>query len=658
MRRTLRAVTLLLILLMGLTGLLSGQGSERSETEANPRQVTQVDSNAEIVAGKFAILVGVDQYDPQQFAEVVYTRKDAEDLSARLVEIGYPEDNIRLLVGDDARYDPILDTIDTLINCPELVVHPDTLIFFFSGHGMMDDAGTSYLIPQDGTSHKDRAPQRNISLDMLAEKFNQTKFPVKVMLVDACRNVPGVKGLEVTSVGDWAPPSHAIGFKVIYSTMPGDPSWEYAELENGLFTHYLLEGLVSRKAAMYSGKITVGSLFSYLHDEMDQFSTDQGRPQVPVERGETTSITLAVLPVSEATASITEQGILLAYASPNNSLITIERDVDSVEVARAAGTVLSVSLPAGDYTLSASAENFSSQEKQAAVIPGETREVHLTLERVGVINMGKARRMLENSYKTEGEALIFAAIPGQSALESSSLGQGIFTYAVLQGLNSANLSEEGFLAVDTLFGFTEDYTTTITREFSDFGIPPQTPQFICDANMGSAVIGVGNVPELIAEFANQAYALVCGINQFENNPGYALRCAVSDAQAIAEMLVGRCGYDPEHIIILKDEQVTKAGLFEALDDLDSISLSTTQDDSQERSIESTADLSRTILFYFSGFGSSIANGDYLIMYDGSFSNDAMALNLSVNTLLDRVEELGFDRRVFILDMARNVLDLD
>src|SRR5207237_5644891 len=71
------------------------------------------------------------------------------------------------------------------------------------------------------------------------------------------------------------------GWAVLSSCKPDEQSSDDYDAEHGVFTHFLLEGL--RGAAPdYRGRITLLSLYSYVHSKTKDWYIERGESQHPV----------------------------------------------------------------------------------------------------------------------------------------------------------------------------------------------------------------------------------------------------------------------------------------------------------------------------------------------------------------------------------------
>ncbi len=111
--------------------------------------------------------------------------------------------------------------------------------------------------------------------------------------------------------------------------------------------------------------------------------------------------------------------------------------------------------------------------------------------------------------------------------------------------------------------------------------------------------------DLIAEYTN-SHALIIGVDNY--NSFSPLKCAVNDAEGIAELLNKEFEFPEEHIHLLRDEEATRQRILEQY-------LSFTQEGTEAND---------RVIFFFAGHGHTLRSrrGEvgYLVPYDGDPSN--------------------------------------
>ena len=142
---------------------------------------------------KYALLVGVKKYDPNEFRALAYSESDVGGLSKVLLANGYRAENVVVMTqtagAEDLRFLPTSDRIRK-----EMAVlmadrrEDDCVMIAFAGHGVQfRGESDSYFCPVDA-----RVDDRK-SLIALGEVYRSLeKCPAgfKLLLVDACRNDP------------------------------------------------------------------------------------------------------------------------------------------------------------------------------------------------------------------------------------------------------------------------------------------------------------------------------------------------------------------------------------------------------------------------------------------------------------------------------------
>jgi hypothetical protein len=111
-----------------------------------------------------------------------------------------------------------------------------TVLFFFAGHGHHTD-GQNYLSLID--TAEDLPKHTGYALEELLKDLSGIRQRAKVLVfIDACRVAAGARD-------SYSPWSHLprSGLGVLYSTSKGTPSLERDELQHGLFSYHLANGL-------------------------------------------------------------------------------------------------------------------------------------------------------------------------------------------------------------------------------------------------------------------------------------------------------------------------------------------------------------------------------------------------------------------------------
>jgi WD40 repeat protein len=240
---------------------------------------------AGVAAGKYAVVVGINDYRDADIADLRFAEADAGAIRDALVEdCGYPPECVLLLTGERASGAAILIALESL---SDTQLHPqaDTVLFCFSGHGGNID-GENYLIPQDGCTDAALAKRYNLPLAELEAKLAKSPFKRKALFIDACRNLLAVDARGGAALTFSALGADFGGMKALLSTQIGGLSREDEQLGHGVFSYYLADGLRG-EAAEADGTITFGSLERYVSKKMLAYSQQHVQfKQLPVSKGE------------------------------------------------------------------------------------------------------------------------------------------------------------------------------------------------------------------------------------------------------------------------------------------------------------------------------------------------------------------------------------
>ena len=227
---------------------------------------------------RWALLVGVDTYETQQITPLNYAVRDVTAVAEVMKRTGVPENNIFLLTdqGKGRSLATGTNIIWRLGWLAQRMQPDDTLLFYFSGHGM-EKGGSTYLLSYDSDIGSEVTLKRTaVRMAELQEISSSMKASTIITFMDACRNDPQAgksvstpnalsKGMAKDLALIAAPETeqHKTLNVTFYSCSPGERSWESEETSHGFFSYHVMKGLLG-EAADANGQITVNSLETYL----------------------------------------------------------------------------------------------------------------------------------------------------------------------------------------------------------------------------------------------------------------------------------------------------------------------------------------------------------------------------------------------------------
>lgn len=229
---------------------------------------------------KWALLIGVNEYDNEAFSTLRYCSADVVKLKDALLAGGFREDHVIVLSDLESAADrrPTRENIENAwLTLLEKTEPGDTLLITFSGHGVNID-GKSYLCPAD--ANRDLHQTTMLSMDVLMRSLAESEAAQKMFIVDACRNDQLPAGAErfdllVGSRSDGRT-NLPQGTIILSSCLAGQHSIEDEEIGGGLFMHFVSDGLIGHAdfeiAGNRDGHIAPMELFAYAAEHTERRS--------------------------------------------------------------------------------------------------------------------------------------------------------------------------------------------------------------------------------------------------------------------------------------------------------------------------------------------------------------------------------------------------
>ncbi|WP_414755162.1 eIF2A-related protein [Anabaena sp. CCY 9910] len=244
-----------------------------------PRAVatSSLNQSQKTVAPKlWLLLVGVNEYQDKQLPSLRYSAVDCQVLAEALIsatqeQFSQKEINI---YHDFAAELPLLTHVRTSLKQITTSAQPtDTILFYFSGHGMLQaKTQQAYLCLAD--TQKDDLENTGLSIQELLQFFSHSGVQNQLVWLDACHSGGmTLRGLNPTPqlvavLKQRAAKSQ--GFYALLSCDTDQQSWEFPELGHGVFTYYLMRGLRG-EAADNQGIISADGLYRYVYYQTLQY---------------------------------------------------------------------------------------------------------------------------------------------------------------------------------------------------------------------------------------------------------------------------------------------------------------------------------------------------------------------------------------------------
>lgn len=240
-------------------------------------------------ARRLALVVGINHFQDPKWRDLEFAEKDARDMARRLrdQDIGY-FDKVTLLTGpDNTARENILSAFQELEN---MNMGPDDIVLiYFSTHGTLarDDSHKlrQYLVTSD--TDFENVTKTALDMEKLVASFNDLKSERKVLMLASCHSGMGKselppeirEELKHTKSDFLVKP---VEFASQASVIIGASSWgetarEDSKLENDIYTHFFLKGLMEGDRNQ-DGAVSISEAHDYAQRHTYYFTRGEQRP--------------------------------------------------------------------------------------------------------------------------------------------------------------------------------------------------------------------------------------------------------------------------------------------------------------------------------------------------------------------------------------------
>jgi uncharacterized caspase-like protein len=223
---------------------------------------------------KRAILIGVDKY--QHVPQLTYCGHDARDVAKAFRDsLQFKPEDVLEFTLDSVKKPGRGEILHEAGGFLKRGIAPDELlVFYFSGHGMMDqDDKKDYLMPVDASPND--LSGTGISVEHVVKKLSATGCQNIVMFIDACRQEivdAGAKALGGVEENQFSPTVvEREGLVTFFSCDPKQLSYEIDALGHGSFTYCLLQAIEKGECP------TVQLMDKYLRQEVPTINQAHGK---------------------------------------------------------------------------------------------------------------------------------------------------------------------------------------------------------------------------------------------------------------------------------------------------------------------------------------------------------------------------------------------
>ena len=245
--------------------------SETVVSNENANNVPVVSKGVKI----WALVVGVAAYP--HMPPLKFTDDDANRYFTFLKSPeggALPDNQITLLIDEDATHDNILANMKSLFNKAD---ENDVVMFYFSGHGI-DGA----FVPFDFDGYYNR-----LTHDEVKEALAESKAKHKVCIADACHSgsMWAAKGFTVAEQNALNKYYKAFenskgGTALLMSSRGSENSLEDHGLRAGIFSHFLIKGMKGAADFNFDRIITIQEIFTYTNKMVREYTLNQQQPTI------------------------------------------------------------------------------------------------------------------------------------------------------------------------------------------------------------------------------------------------------------------------------------------------------------------------------------------------------------------------------------------
>ncbi len=266
-------------------------------TESKPAEIIikyKLEINAQPVAVTTTlhlIVVGVNTYKNPKYS-LNYALADAASVAEAITEGSknlFTQLNSIFIKDADATKEGIINAFEKI----KAAAKPqDMFVFYFAGHGAMDNKDEFFIVPYDVTQiygNDDALAQKGISADLLKQMSTDIKAQKQVFILDACHSAGALTALvssrgaaEENAIAQLARSTGSLWFAASGTDQFAS---EFAQLGHGAFTYCLLQAFKG-DANPADKKLTVKQLDAYLNTKVPEITQKfKGTPQYPQSFG-------------------------------------------------------------------------------------------------------------------------------------------------------------------------------------------------------------------------------------------------------------------------------------------------------------------------------------------------------------------------------------
>jgi Caspase domain len=244
---------------------------------------------SDLEGNRLAIIIGASEYKDNSIPTLRSPANDAKEVSDILSQYGF---DIKLLLGENVTSSNIRRAISDSFSQTDPY---DLILFYFSGHGLLDGYGNGYIATYD--TERDQPSVAAISIREVIENASQSINKRNIVMIFDCSY--GGVATEVTRSKS--------GLYIIASTTAHGQARQDTfthkgnvftdkgtSHSHGIFSFNLIEGLAGSAFDQSTGDLTLAGLYEYMEKKMAESGSEQ-KPSL-VAGGRMENIIIAISP--------------------------------------------------------------------------------------------------------------------------------------------------------------------------------------------------------------------------------------------------------------------------------------------------------------------------------------------------------------------------
>ena len=193
------------------------------------------------------------------------------------------KDNVKMLINEEASTQNIKKIFGTWLK--QKVKEDDSVIIYFAGHGA-SEAKRTYWVTYD--SDIENLYETAIGNDSISKMLNSIESKTLIVFLDSCYSAATInRGWHTRSLIEKNPFEEfkGEGRVVITSSNGKQLSLEIQEYGHGVFTYFLIQGLIGKADQDIDGYVTLDEIWDYVKSNVQNTAKKFGIHQTPIIDG-------------------------------------------------------------------------------------------------------------------------------------------------------------------------------------------------------------------------------------------------------------------------------------------------------------------------------------------------------------------------------------